>query len=499
MGKPAKAAGSSDKSRTRGQPAKSSSSSRKTSSRSSSSTSKERSSKSVLETKTELEEIKFPKKTYNESFSNIVLYLNQYEKGHISPTNLKRMHQLAVIKDAKTLQVVQLNTIFERRITSLTWHPTLTNILGLASKGGGLMLVNVSQDNWDVIQQYPGIGPGGSILALKFHPTINEVFFTASLDGTVCSRNFKTNECIQYLSTGSYDHWFTSFDLSEETGVMIAGDTKGVISLLSKDGAKVKEAKIHQKSKVNHIEFCPRKSWLFVTASLDRSVKLWDLRQFSENAKPLFTFPHLKPVNSAYFSRTNANYLLTTDQHSELRVFQAPNWDLVNIITHPHRQFQHITPIKATWHPLEDIVVCGRYPDPNLSGHTPGELSTVDFMCPTTGRMLYQLHHPPFTGLLSLNQFNNNASLLATGSGSKAIIWAPKGKQVSAVGKENINKKRKKRNEDEDEEEEEDKEGTSKYFDVQQPSTSHKIRDQEGVNRRCSKTDGKKKARPSDS
>lgn len=59
------------------------------------------------------------------------------------------------------------------------------------------------------------------------------------------------------------------------------------------------------------------------------------------SAQGLFTLP-------ACFSPDGAQ-LLTTDQKSEIRVYSASRWDCpLNLIPHPHRHFQHLTPIKVS-------------------------------------------------------------------------------------------------------------------------------------------------------
>jgi DNA damage-binding protein 2 len=83
-----------------------------------------------------------------------------------------------------------------------------------------------------------------------------------------------------------------------------------------------------------------------VTSSLDKTVKLWDVRKLQEG-KPIVVQTHKKPVNSAYFSPSHGNRILTTDQHSEINVFSGPFWDLETAIAHPHRKFQYLTPIKV--------------------------------------------------------------------------------------------------------------------------------------------------------
>ncbi|PSN31716.1 DNA damage-binding protein 2 [Blattella germanica] len=114
---------------------------------------------------------------------------------------------------------------------------------------------------------------------------------------------------------------------------------------------------------------------------------------------------------------TDASRILTTDQKSQLRIYRGPLWDLETIIHHPHRQFQHLTPIKATWHPLEDVVVVGRYPDKKFPGYTSGELRTIDFFDADTGKHQYGLFSSDLNGICSLNRFNVLGDILATGMG----------------------------------------------------------------------------------
>merc|ERR1711971_1462540 len=121
----------------------------------------------------------------------------------------------------------------------------------------------------------------------------------------------------------------------------------------------------------------------------------------------LQTLEHDKPVNSAYLSHVDGTRLLTTDQHSQLRVYKGPFWNLDRILPHPHRQFQHLTPIRATWHPLVDLITAGRYPDENFPGSIPGELRTIDVMNPDNGSMECQIS-------------------LLSGMGQTVLIWKQK-------------------------------------------------------------------------
>ena len=208
----------------------------------------------------------------------------------------------------------------------------------------------------------------------------------------------------------------------------MAGNNKGMVTLLSLEGERIWEKKLH-KAKCNFVQFSERQSWMMVTTSTGAgtgSVKVWDIRNIQGPESALAELHHDKAVNSAYFSPQSGDKLLTTDQHSQLRVYQAPHFSLVKTIAHPHRQFQHLTPIKACWHPLADIVLAGRYPDPNFPSYHAGELRTIDFFCPETGKLLHNLHQPGLNQIISLSQFNCSGDKMLSGMASSVLVWQPR-------------------------------------------------------------------------
>jgi hypothetical protein len=61
---------------------------------------------------------------------------------------------------------------------------------------------------------------------------------------------------------------------------------------------------------------------------------------------------------------------------------------------------------QASWHPLSDLVVVGRYPSPYCPDFTVGEKRTVDILDADTGRMVAQLHDPSTDRLVSVSVSN---------------------------------------------------------------------------------------------
>ena len=81
---------------------------------------------------------------------------------------------------------------------------------------------------------------------------------------------------------------------------------------------------------------------------------------------------------------------------------------------------------QAHWHPLEDIVVIGRYPDPKMVGYESSEPRSVDFFDASDGNLLFQLESVGHKGIMSLNRFDQVGNVLATAMGQNILLWKPK-------------------------------------------------------------------------
>lgn len=272
-----------------------------------------------------------------------------------------------------------------------------------------------------------GKGAGDFIGGMKFCPTDVSKIFVASGDGTISVQSFEGSQS-QILSRTpdcGHDHhdlcyWYCCVDVSVSRQMLATGDNTGRLLLLGLDGQEIFKEKLH-KAKVTHAEFNPRCDWLMATSSVDATVKLWDLRNIKDKSSYIAEMPHEKPVNSAYFNPTDSTKLLTTDQRNQIRVYCSYDWSKPDqIILHPHRQFQHLTPIKATWHPMYDLIIAGRYPDDQVLVN---DKRTIDIYDANSGDLVHQLRDPNAAGIISLNKFSSTGDVLASGMGYNILIW----------------------------------------------------------------------------
>uniref|UniRef100_A0A8V0ZRW7 DNA damage-binding protein 2 n=1 Tax=Gallus gallus TaxID=9031 RepID=A0A8V0ZRW7_CHICK len=360
---------------------------------------------------------------------SIVHYVYQNMLGGSIRAQLRQCLQLPFLRSLTSYRLFRTASPFDRRVTCLEWHPTHPSTVAVGSKGGDIIL-------WDyeVLTKtcfIKGKGPGDSLGDIKFSPYEAVKLYVASGDGTLSLQDLE-GRAVQVISRapdcGHENHnvccWYCSVDVSASCRAVVTGDNLGNVVLLSTSGEEIWKLKLHKK-KVTHVEFNSRCEWLLATASVDQTVKIWDLRNIKDKANFLHVLPHDKPVNAAYFSPTDGAKLLSTDQHNEIRVYSCSDWTKPqHLIPHPHRQFQHLTPIKATWHPRYDLIVVGRYPDPKFPGYTVNELRTVDIFDGNTGEMVCQLYDPNASGIISLNKFNPMGDTLASGMGFNILIWS---------------------------------------------------------------------------
>ncbi|XP_077566845.1 DNA damage-binding protein 2-like isoform X1 [Stigmatopora nigra] len=356
---------------------------------------------------------------------SILHYIYKNTLGQSVHTQMRQCLQEPFVRSLNLYKHRASNAPFDRRITCLEWHPTHPTTLAVASKGGDIELWDYTLCGQKTFIQ--GMGAGAFIGGIKFSPTDPTSVFVASGEGTLTLQSFEGHTASILSQTedcGHYHHnvcfWYCCVDVSTSRQMLVTGDNVGMLLLAGLDGQKIFNSKLH-KAKVTHAEFNPRCDWLLATASVDHTVKLWDLRNMKDKNSFLHDLPHEKAVNAAYFHPADCSKLLTTDQYDQIRVYSSSDWSKPqNIIRHPHRQFQHITSIKATWHPFHDLIIVGRYPDDKFQY---GDERTIDIYDSNTAELKAQVHNSTIEGIKSINKFNPKGDVIASGMGYTVVIW----------------------------------------------------------------------------
>ncbi|XP_017833570.1 DNA damage-binding protein 2 isoform X3 [Callithrix jacchus] len=245
---------------------------------------------------------------------SIVRTLHQHKLGRASWPSVQQGLQQSFLHTLDSYRILQKAAPFDRRATSLAWHPTHPSTVAVGSKGGDILLWNFGiKDKPTFIK---GIGAGGSITGLKFNPLNTNQFYASSMEGTTRLQDFKGNILRVFASSDTINIWFCSLDVSANSRMVVTGDNVGNVILLNMDGKE------------------------------------------------------------------------------------------------------------AAWHPRYNVIVVGRYPDPNFKSCTPYEMRTIDVFDGNSGKMMCQLYDPESSGISSLNEFNPMGDTLASAMGYHVLIWS---------------------------------------------------------------------------
>lgn len=74
---------------------------------------------------------------------------------------------------------------------------------------------------------------------------------------------------------------------------------------------------------------------------------------------------------------------------------------------------------KATWHPIYDLIVAGRYPDDRVFT---GDQRTVDIYDSNTAELVFQLQDPTASGIKSVSFFYRKRTTGKKYSSKKAAV-----------------------------------------------------------------------------
>ncbi|KAK3603470.1 hypothetical protein CHS0354_030310 [Potamilus streckersoni] len=187
---------------------------------------------------------------------NLLHFFQQNSFGLKSRMELHQSIRSPVVSLVSDLTLCKTVCPFDRQVTAMEWHPVNPNILAVGSKGGDIILWDISHTYH--VKFFQGAGAGRSCQALKFWPWDSSRVITASVDGTVTLHDFegRNNQILADTMNHPY-FWYSSVAVSTQFGLVAAGHNAGFLRLMHKTGEKVFDFQLH-KGKITHTEFSPR-------------------------------------------------------------------------------------------------------------------------------------------------------------------------------------------------------------------------------------------------
>ena len=341
--------------------------------------------------------------------------------------------QLTSSIDLTSLSVAEedIAKLVPERIFSLAVHPSPSKLLVAAGDTWGrvgLWDVDTGDDN-PVVTFEPHSRPVAGIRMLQEMPNI---LLSCSHDGSVRSLDLGAGGSSATFvevyrapedADGDYPMLHGLSRTAGEGGVIACCRSDGAVAQLDLRvaGASASVTHLHDK-KIFSVDYAPTQPYLLATASLDRTVAIWDIRAFGGAKKPkaLATLDHGLSVTSARFSPSGSR-LLTTCNDDLLRVFECSDgkkagtkWDVLCAIKHNNKTGRYLTSFQAEWlRGSEETVLCGSMAQPR----------GIDVFA-YGGAPEARLEDEHVTSVVSLlAQHPTRPVLVASNSGGKCFVW----------------------------------------------------------------------------
>ncbi|KAF9944434.1 hypothetical protein BGZ70_004648 [Mortierella alpina] len=267
-----------------------------------------------------------------------------------------------------------------------------------------------------------------TLSSMQYSPTDPTKLFTSSYDGSIRYLDLGKQQFIEsyVVSPDASDH-LGSVSLTSSGQQLWFADDEGGVTL--KDVRTPKDEMVFRKllhdKKVGCVNVNPAYDNLIVTSSLDRTMKIWDIRTFGkvqedEPIQHLAEFPHGLSVTSAMWSPDGAS-IASTSYDDNVRIFNnfKPSLpDLSEIpdpvrIRHNNNSGRWVTMLRAVWSFQFNWFSIG-----NMN-------KSVDIFSRGTGDLMANLRDPQnLTTVPAVNAWHPNRVLLASGmANGKMVIW----------------------------------------------------------------------------
>jgi WD40 repeat protein len=316
--------------------------------------------------------------------------------------------------------------VVNSRITCMTWHPNPERlILTVGDRNGWIGFWDAKASNALEYNENNPLDFSGCISRLHPHADgLSEVtfdpknagrLFSSGYDGAIQSLDL---EATRFNEVYRCEHGspIQCMDIAATGNELLLGKRSG--DVVYWDLRSLQSIQVFQVSdkKVGSVHWNPKQPNYFLTASLDQTCQLWDIRNGTE---PLHVYSHGKSCTSAYWNPIGTAFV-TTSYDDTIKIFESPMDAMVpsKIMRHGNKTGRWVTNFRAKYHPHpgKPLVVIGNMSRP------------LDIYSGTTGRLLTQLYDPDcVTAIQAVTAIHPHTghSVIASGNASgKCLIWA---------------------------------------------------------------------------
>nr|CCA23864.1 PREDICTED: hypothetical protein [Albugo laibachii Nc14]CCA24049.1 PREDICTED: hypothetical protein [Albugo laibachii Nc14] len=328
--------------------------------------------------------------------------------------------------------------VTDDRIYSLVFHPREDKLLVASGSTSGQLALwtpNMTDDkDVDPVATYrPHTLP---VSRLLFDPESSTSLLSSSFDGSFRRFDLRAAMFHQIVALPD-DEGISDFIYDSSRKRYILSSHEGKIWLLDERERPENASSFasHDK-KVNTVHQHPVSTDCIMTASLDRTVHIWDLRKLSRSKRistkhlePIISFPHERSVNCAYFSPSGA-HCVTVCQNNFNYVYETSSTKLKKVddtspepllaIPHNNQTGRWITKLHPSWNP--------KYTTPKEEQYIIGcmlQPRRLQIFSPLQKAPVQELTSEHFRSIHSINVFHPSFNVIASGNSSgRLCLWS---------------------------------------------------------------------------
>ncbi|KAK1993266.1 WD domain-containing protein [Colletotrichum falcatum] len=336
--------------------------------------------------------------------------------------------------------------ICPQRIYASTFHPTEEKPLVFAGdKEGALGVFDASQegppesngddgdDSQEVEWKEPEIGAykihSRTITAITVSPYDHQKVYTSSYDSTIRVLDLAKDVCVPVWEPADKDEDvpLSAIDIPLTSKDLIYFSTLGgAVGKVDTRDPKGFETWQLSDNKIGGFSLNPREPHLLATASLDRTVKVWDLRNISGKGDmrfPAMLYEHDSRLSVSHASWSPGGQIATSSYDDTIKIYDWADraaWDSggmepKEVVKHNNQTGRWVTILKPQWQ---------KRPGDGIQKFAIGNMNRFVDIYAANGEQLAQLGGDGISAVPAVAQFHPTMDWVAGGTASgKLCLW----------------------------------------------------------------------------
>ncbi|KAK4540363.1 hypothetical protein LTR36_009320 [Oleoguttula mirabilis] len=364
----------------------------------------------------------------------------------------ERMNNLQLWEGAEPSRI----KITPERIYSLGFHPTQDKALVFAGdKLGNLGIFDASQTSPEQVKQEADdadedgdvteeVEPAittfkihtRTISAFQFAPNDHNALYTASYDSSIRKLDLEKGQAVEVYAPEdrTSDEAVSGVEISRADPNMLYFTTLNGQFGIHDLRTAAHEADVMQlcEKKIGGFSLHPAHPHIFATASLDRTLKIWDLRKIhgkKEGRLPALVGEHLSSLSVSHAAFNSAGQVATASYDDTVKVYDfsaAGDWKVgttisdtemepSTIVPHNNQTGRWVTILRAQWQ---------LQPQDGIQRFVIGNMNRFVDVYTSKGEQLAQLGGEGITAVPAVAQFHPTMDWVGAGTASgKLCLW----------------------------------------------------------------------------